>query len=169
MLSYGLHSLNEDVLYVSDVGRNQIWSARYHGVRRGKFLTSCGMGTMGYALPAAIGAQTAAPGRQTIAVCGDGAFQMQLPELATLLQEQLPVKIVVLRDGQLGMIQKIQNEQFEGRHTATELGMTPDLRLLAAAYGLEYGYVDRNEDIGAALEKLTGASGAYLLEAVVQP
>ena len=85
-------ALEEDAVVVADVGQNQIWTANSFAVPHGRFLTSGGMGTMGYAVPAAMGAKLAAPKRQVVAICGDGAFQMQMMELATLCQHNIPVK-----------------------------------------------------------------------------
>lgn len=157
-------ALADDAVYVSDVGRNQIWSACWHDVRKGKFLTSCGMGTMGYAIPAAIGASCACPGRQVAAVCGDGAFMMALPELATVRQENLPVKIAVFRDDALGMIEQIQREQYGGRLFASELSAQPDFGLLAQSFGLPFFRAERDAELNAALTGWLAADGPALLE-----
>lgn len=161
-------AMNDNAVYVADVGRNQIWSAKEYNVRRGKFLTSCGMGTMGYALPAAIGAQLARPGTQVVAVCGDGSFQMALPELATVAQEGLDVKLVVLRDRRLGMIAELQDAQYGGNRFAVELGGLPALEPIAAAYGLGYGRAERDGQVDGAVQRMLRSRGGYLLEALVE-
>ena len=97
-------ALDSDAVYVADVGLNQIWSARSSRIKEGRFLTSGGMGTMGYALPAAMGARLATTARQVVAVMGDGGFQMSMQELATLCQHDIPVKMVVLRNDCLGLL-----------------------------------------------------------------
>lgn len=128
-------ALSETCIYTADVGQNQIWSARWHKVKKGKFLTSCGMGTMGYVIPAAIGAALAKPAAQVIAVCGDGSFQMQLPELATVAQEKLPLRMIVMKNRRLGMIGEIQDKQYGGNHFSIQLGDLPDLQKIAEAMG----------------------------------
>ena len=85
------HEMKEDAVYVADVGQNQIWSCNYHIVKKGRFLTSGGMGTMGYSIPAAMGAKRGDMDRQVVAVCGDGSFQMSMMELATIMQHHIPV------------------------------------------------------------------------------
>ena len=162
-------ALAEDAVYVSDVGMNQIWSARWHNVRRGKFLTSCGMGTMGYAIPSAIGAACACPGRQVVAACGDGAFLMSLPELAVLRQENLPVKVAVFRDNALGMIGHIQREQYGGRLYASDLGDLPDFGGLSRAFGLPFFRAERDAGLAPALSGWLAEPGPALLEIDVQP
>lgn len=159
-------SLTDTCIYTADVGQNQIWSARWHKVKRGKFLTSCGMGTMGYALPAAIGAALAKPVAQVVAVCGDGSFQMQLPELATVAQERLPLRIIVMKNRRLGMIGEIQDRQYGGNHFAIELGDLPDLEKISQAYGLNFVRVSRPEEMGG-IDQLLRAKGPCLLECVV--
>ena len=159
----------DDGIYVADVGQNQIWSARGVLMRRGRFLTSGGMGTMGYALPAAIGAALGAPGTQVVAVCGDGGFQMALPELATLVRHNIPVKLVVLRNGLLGMIREIQQKQYGGSFTAIRLDGTPSLAALAAAYGLPSRTLCEWDDAQDAVNELLAAQGPFLLDCCVDP
>ena len=157
-------ALSDDAVYVSDVGMNQIWSARWHDVRRGKFLTSCGMGTMGYAIPAALGASCACPGRQVAADCGDGAFMMALPELAVLRQEGVPVKVAVFRDDALGMIEHIQRGQYGGRLFASALPAQPDFGLLAQSFGLPFFRASHDAELRGALAGWLGEDGPALLE-----
>ena len=90
--------MDEDAIYVADVGQNQLWSADNYVMKKGRFLTTGGFGTMGYSIPAAIGAKMAAPDRQVVAVCGDGSFQMSMNELATMLQNNIKVKIIIMKN-----------------------------------------------------------------------
>ena len=161
--------LEKDVLYVSDVGENQIWSAKNHIVREGRFLTTGGMGTMGYALPAAIGAKLAAPGRQVVAVCGDGAFQMSMMELATMNQHGVPVKLVVMRNGVLGLVREIQQNQYRGREIAVDLTGSPSIAGIAAAYGIPSMQVSDMQDAPAALDAFLEGPESFVLECVVDP
>lgn len=159
-------ALSETCIYTADVGQNQIWSARWHKVKKGKFLTSCGMGTMGYAIPAAIGAALAKPAAQVIAVCGDGSFQMQLPELATVAQEKLPLRMIVMKNRRLGMIGEIQDKQYGGNHFSIQLGDLPDLQKIAEAYGIEYLRVSRPEEMEN-IERMLHTKGPCLMECLV--
>ena len=161
--------MEPDGIYVSDVGQNQIWSARNCILREGRFLTTGGMGTMGYALPAALGASLAAPGRQVVAVCGDGAFQMSMMELATLNQNRIPVKLVILRNGCLGLVREIQEREYAGREIGVDLGGGPDFGGIAAAYRIPFIRLERMQDAGRAVAQLLGSEGAAILECVVDP
>ena len=138
--------MEPDAIYVSDVGQNQIWSAKNCAVRDGLFLTTGGMGTMGYALPAALGAKLACPGRQVVAVCGDGAFQMAMMELATANQHGVPVKLVVMRNDMLGMVREIQQREYRGRETAVALAGGPEIGGIAGAYGVPFDRIDSMEE-----------------------
>ena len=113
--------MQDNAIYVADVGQNQIWSCGYANIRKGKFLTSGGMGTMGYSIPAAVGAKTAAPDRQVVAVCGDGSFQMSMMELATMRQHNIPVKIVVLKNNYLGMVREYQHYTYKDNYSVVDL------------------------------------------------
>ena len=121
-----------------DVGQNQIWSCGYHVVKKGRFMTSGGMGTMGYSIPAAMGAKAACMDRQVIAVCGDGSFQMSMMELATMRQHKIPVKIIVLKNGYLGMVREYQHYTYKDNYSVVDLSGSPDLEKLAAAYDLPF-------------------------------
>lgn len=161
--------MEPDAIYVSDVGQNQIWSAKNCAVRDGLFLTTGGMGTMGYALPAALGAKLACPGRQVVAVCGDGAFQMAMMELATANQHEVPIKLVVMRNDMLGMVREIQQREYRGRETAVALAGGPEIGGIAGAYGVPFDRIDSMEEAGAAVERFLAADGSYILECVVDP
>lgn len=160
--------LPEDSVYVADVGQNQIWSAINYSAK-GRFLTTGGMGTMGYSIPAAIGAKLAARGRTAVAVCGDGAFQMSMNELATMRQHAAPIKVVVMKNGKLGMVREIQMHSFSGREMAVDLSGSPELGMIAAAYGIDYACVNRPEEVGPALDNMLRDDRAFLLECAVDP
>ena len=150
-------AMDDDAVYVADVGQNQMWSCSNYVARGGRFMTSGGMGTMGYALPAAMGAKVAAPGRQVVAVCGDGGFQMTMQELATIMQYQIPVKLVILKNTVLGLVRQYQHYNYKDRYSVIDLGSLPDLSMIARAYGIGYLKIDNasetDEKLAAFLEK----------------
>lgn len=158
--------LPEDSTYVADVGQNQIWSAR-NFCARGRFLTTGGMGTMGYAIPAAVGAKLADPARTVLAVCGDGSFQMSMNELATMRQHGGNIKVVVMRNGVLGMVKEIQKNSYGGRDSGIDLAGSPDFGLIAAAYGLEYRLAATTDEAEAAAADMLADEKPFLLECVV--
>lgn len=153
----------------ADVGQNQIWSANNADIREGRFLTSGGMGTMGYSIPCAVGVKSAAPARQVCAVCGDGSFQMSMMELATICQEGLGVKIVVMRNTRLGMVRELQDMGYNGVHSGVYLDGSPDFVKIAAAYGISARSVSSNEEATAAVREMLADDRPYLLECVVPP
>ncbi len=161
--------MEEDAVYVADVGQNQIWSCGYHIVKKGRFLTSGGMGTMGYSIPAAMGAKLGAPDKQVVAVCGDGAFQMSMMELATMRQHDVAVKIVVLKNGYLGMVREYQHYTYQDRYSVVDLSGSPDLEKLAAAYGLPFIRLTAMEGAEEALDRFLGEKGSVLMECVIDP
>ena len=157
----------EKTIVVSDVGQNQMWAAQYFRSGQGRsFITSGGLGTMGYALPAAIGAQIAAPDAEVWVVAGDGGFQMNLQELATVVQEKLPLRIAVLNNGFLGMVRQWQELFFDRRYESTRLS-SPDFVRLAEAYGINAW---RAETLAESREAITAArkhAGPSLIEFLV--
>ncbi|MBP3736312.1 MAG: biosynthetic-type acetolactate synthase large subunit, partial [Lachnospiraceae bacterium] len=124
-------AMKKDAIVTVDVGQNQMWACANYVVRDGSFLTSGGMGTMGYALPAAMGAKLACPKKQVVAVCGDGGFQMTMMELGTMEQYGIPAKVVILKNRTLGLVYQYQKLRFKKRYIVTELGDTPDFEKLA--------------------------------------
>lgn len=159
---------NGEAIVVSDVGQNQMMAARYYRFKRpDSYITSGGLGTMGFAIPAAMGAKFAAPDRQVVAICGDGGFQMTMQELVTIVQEELPVKIIVLQNNFLGMVRQWQELFFDKRYSATPL-TNPDFVRLADACGIPGERVNERADLDGALERLLAAKGPYLLDIVVQ-
>ena len=152
---------------VADVGQNQIWSATSYKIRDGRFLTSGGMGTMGYSVPAAIGAKLADENHPVIAICGDGSFQMQFMELATAIQHGVDIKIVVMKNNYLGMVREVQTNVYQNHLAAVSLDGSPDFIALAKAYGIPAMRVDSEETAASAIDELVSHKGCYLVECVV--
>ncbi|MBR4224375.1 MAG: biosynthetic-type acetolactate synthase large subunit [Oscillospiraceae bacterium] len=157
--------LPDDTICVADVGSNQIWTCNNFGFREGgRFLTTGGMGTMGYSLPCALGAKLSSPDREVVAICGDGSFQMQMMELATVIQENAAVKIIIMKNKRLGMVRELQTKNYENRLIATDIGNYPDFVALAKAYGIEADRVSTMAEAEEKIEKLASSKSAYLLE-----
>lgn len=161
--------MQENGIYVADVGQNQIWSCGYAKVRKGKFMTTGGMGTMGYSIPAAMGAKTAAPDRQVVAVCGDGSFQMSMMELATMCQHNIPVKIVVLKNNYLGMVRQYQHFTYKDNYSVVDLSGSPDLEKLAAAYGIPFLRLENMERCDETIDAFLKDDVSMLLECIIDP
>jgi acetolactate synthase-1/2/3 large subunit len=158
------HATQGEVVIASDVGQNQMWEAQYFiHHRRRPLLTSGGLGTMGFALPAAIGAQLGNRDVPVWVTAGDGGFQMNIQELATVVQEELPIKIVILNNGYLGMVRQWQQLFFEGRYSGTPL-LGPDFAKVAEAYGIPGFTVQEKSEVGPALARATATDGPVLLE-----
>ncbi len=162
-------AVKEDAIYVADVGQNQMWSCAYFKVKNGRFLTSGGMGTMGYSIPAAMGAKLAAPSKQVLAVIGDGAFQMSMMELATMRQYGINIKIIVMKNGFLGMVREHQHYAYDDKYSMVELKGDPDLSLIAAAYDMEYMKVNGQSDLAASLKEFFKDDNAAIMEVRVDP
>ena len=150
-----LHELTKGkAIITTEVGQNQMWACQYYKcVRPRQFLTSSGLGTMGYGFPAAIGAQLGNPDKVVVDIAGDGSIQMCIQELATAVVHQLPVKIVILNNSCLGMVRQWQDLFYDKRYSGTLLTGNPDFVKLAEAYGAAGFKVDRKEDVRATLEK----------------
>ncbi len=161
--------MERDAIYVADVGQNQIWSCRNCIVRDGKFLTSGGMGTMGYSIPAAMGAKLGCPDRQVVAVCGDGSFQMSMMELATMRQHGVSVKIIVIANGCLGMVREYQKNTYGGRYSVVDLSGSPDLSKLAEAYGIRFIRVSGRGEEDAAIDAFLRDDDSVLMECIIDP
>ncbi len=154
-----------DAIIATDVGQHQMWTAQFFGFTRPRtLLSSGGLGTMGYGLPAAMGAQAAFPERQVIAVCGDGGFQMNLQELATLVQNRLPVKIVILNNNFLGMVRQWQELFFEKRYSQTCLELPIDFIKLAEAYGAKGFQATKPDEVEKVIQKGFKAPGPVIME-----
>ncbi|WP_179021987.1 biosynthetic-type acetolactate synthase large subunit [Winogradskyella forsetii] len=153
---------------VSDVGQHQMIACRYAEFNTTKSnITSGGLGTMGFALPAAIGAKMAAPEREVIMIAGDGGYQMNIQELGTIFQQKVPVKIVVLNNEFLGMVRQWQQLFFEKRYASTEM-VNPDFVAIAKGYHIEAQKVSERKDLKAAIKEMIDCEGPYFLEVRVE-
>ena len=158
------HATGGQAIMVSDVGQNQMWEAQYflHNKPRG-LLSSGGLGTMGFALPAAIGAQMGHPDQVVWVTVGDGGLQMTIQEMATVVQEKLPLKIAVLNNGYLGMVRQWQQMFFEGRYSGTPL-LGPDFAKVAEAYGISGLTVTEKDQVVPVVEQAIGIDGPVLID-----
>lgn len=153
----------DNAVAVTDVGQNQMMSARYFRFRsRRAMITSGGLGTMGFGLPAAIGAKIGAPERTVCLFCGDGGFQMTIQELGTIMQYGVAVKIVILNNNFLGNVRQWQNLFFNRRFSQTPM-LNPDFKAIAAAYGIAARDVDKREQLDGAIAEMLGHDGCYIL------
>ena len=158
---------NGNAVIVTDVGQHQMMAAQFYEYNQTKSnVTSGGLGTMGFALPAAIGAKMANPEKQVIAIIGDGGFQMTLQELGTIMQNNIGVKIIILNNGYLGMVRQWQQMFFEKRYSFTNI-QSPDFVALAASYNIKGVKVEKQEDLSNALDQLLNTENAFLLEVKV--
>jgi acetolactate synthase-1/2/3 large subunit len=157
----------EPATVVADVGQHQMWAAQHFTVRSPRrFVTSGGLGTMGYALPAAIGVQLARPDERVLCVTGDGGLQMTVQELATIASLRLPVVVAVLNNGYLGMVRQWQELFYRERYAASEL-WNPDFCRLAEAYAIPAERVRQAEELEAAARRAFAAGGPTLIDVVV--
>ncbi|SHI50737.1 acetolactate synthase, large subunit [Malonomonas rubra DSM 5091] len=155
----------DDAIITTEVGQHQMWTAQFFQFRQPRtFLTSGGLGTMGYGLPAALGAQVAYPERQVVDISGDGSFQMNSQELATLVQYKLPVKIVILNNNYLGMVRQWQQMFFDKRYSQTVMELPIDFIKLAEAYGAAGLQCDKVGDVEATIKKALEIPGPVLME-----
>lgn len=161
--------MDSDAILTADPGQCQIWAAINYTQKGGRFLTSGGLGTMGYALPAALGAKLAKPQRQVVAVCGDGAFQMCLCELATVCATHLPVKIIIMDNRRLGMVRELQNNLYGGRHIATHMDGNPDFVALCRAYGIPAARAESNSEAEALAGEMLASPTPFVLVCRVDP
>ena len=157
-----------DAILVTDVGQQQMFASRYFRFKRSRsIITSGGLGTMGFGLPAAIGAKIGAPERDVCLFVGDGGLQMTSQELGTIYQSQVGVKIVLMNNGYLGMVRQWQELFYDRRYSFTEL-TNPDFELLAKANRIPYRCVERHEDLADAVTEMHNTEGAFLLEVRVE-
>lgn len=158
-------ALPDNTVCVADVGQNQIWACNNFNIKEGgRFLTTGGMGTMGYSVPCGVGAKMAAPEREVIVVCGDGSFQMQMMELATIMQENISVKIIVMKNKRLGMVRELQTKAYNDVQIAVHLNGDPDFVALAKSYGIEAERVSTMADAEEKIRRLASSDKPYLLE-----
>lgn len=153
-----------DSVVTTDVGQHQMWAAQHMSFTRPEnFITSSGLGTMGFGLPAAVGAQVARPNDTVICISGDGSFMMNVQELGTVKRKQLPLKIVLLDNQRLGMVRQWQQLFFSERYSETTLTDNPDFLTLASAFGIPGQHITRKDQVEAALDALLNSDGPYLL------
>ncbi|RHR10458.1 biosynthetic-type acetolactate synthase large subunit [Pseudoflavonifractor sp. AF19-9AC] len=161
--------LSEDAVVCVDVGQNQIFACKYLPQKQGRLLTSGGLGTMGYALPASIGAKIADRSRQTVVVCGDGSFQMAMNELSAIKTEDLDIKIVLFRNHTLGLVHQIQSHGPYHGPFGVALDGSPDFETIAAAYGISSLTVNDEDKLDETLDQFLDAKGCCLLICEVHP
>lgn len=163
-----LSDLQNDCIVVTDVGQHQMITSRYFEFKQKRsYITSGGLGTMGFALPAAMGAQIGAPNKTIVAIIGDGGFQMTIQELGTIAQQKLPVKIVVLNNEFLGMVRQWQELFFNKRYAQTKMH-NPDFIQIAKGYGIKGKQVSKREDLSISLTTMLQHDGPFILEVKVK-
>ncbi len=161
--------LKEDAAVCVDVGQNQIWACKHLRLNGARFLTSGGLGTMGYAIPCAVGVKTAQPGRQVVAVCGDGSFQMSMNELAAVKAGGFDLKIVLFRNGVLGLVNQIQGKEPYHGPFGVRLEGDPDFAAIASAYGVPSMTLRDEAKVEETLDRFLATEGPCLLIAEVSP
>lgn len=159
-----------DDIVTTEVGQNQIWAANCLKVKKPRtFISSGGMGTMGYGLPAAVGAKIGKPESKVVVIGGDGSFQMSLQELGTIKQNKLGIKIIIFNNSRLGMVREVQKNKYCGRYSQVFLDENPDFVKLVDAYGIKAERITCNKEVTMALKRMFEDDRAYLLECVVDP
>ena len=157
-----------DAVLVTDVGQNQMLSARYfHYNRNRSIVTSGGLGTMGFGMPAAIGATFGAPERTVCMFCGDGGFQMNLQELGTIMEQQAPVKIILLNNNYLGNVRQWQDMFWNGHRSFTPM-LNPEYELISKAYNIPYTLVVDRKDLAGAVEQMLTTQGPFIMECAIK-
>ncbi len=161
-------ALNDDAIMVTDVGQHQMMAARYFRFKQSRsVVTSGGLGTMGFGLPAAIGAKMGRPDREVVLFVGDGGIQMTIQELGTIFRTGIPVKIVLLNNEFLGMVRQWQELFFQKRYASTEM-VNPDFQMIARGYSIAAGIVKQRDELDAEINKMVIHQGPYLLEIRVE-
>jgi len=159
---------NGEAVIVSDVGQHQMIASRFANFKLPKSkITSGGLGTMGFALPASIGAKMGAPNREVVAIIGDGSMQMNIQELGTILQTKVPVKIIILNNEFLGMVRQWQELFFDKRYASTVM-TNPDFIKIAEGYGIKATRVSKRENLSSAIEDMIASKESYLLDVNVE-
>ncbi len=163
-----------DTIITTGVGQHQMWTAQFYTFKEPRTLiTSGGLGSMGYGFPAAIGAKVAFPNRQVIDIDGDGSFQMNIQELATVRAENIPVKVIILNNQYLGMVCQLENAFYAGVHANTFMGdpsgrnvIYPDIPQIAKGYDVKCERIVFHEDLQSALQRMLDAKEPYILDII---
>ncbi len=159
---------DDDAIIVSDVGQHQMWLAQFYKFKHPRtWINSGGLGTMGFSLPAAMGAKFAAPNRQVISVCGDGSFQMNFQELATAVENDMDLKIIVFNNGFHGMVRQWQTMFFDSNYSASKFGVLPDFVKLAESFGATGLKAEKPDELESTLKEGLSTDGVVLIEIVV--
>lgn len=157
-----------DAILVNDVGQNQMFSSRYFRYNQKlSIATSGGLGTMGFGLPAAVGATFGSPERTVCLFTGDGSFQMSIHELGTIMEQQAPVKVILMNNNYLGNVRQWQDMFFEGRRSFTKM-LNPQYKTISEAYHIPYGVAENRESLKAEVDKMLNTAGPYILECAVK-
>ena len=158
----------DSAMISTDVGQHQMWAAQHIQPREPQnFISSAGLGTMGFGLPAAMGAAVARPQDTSILITGDGSFMMNIQELGTLKRRQIPVKMVLLNNQRLGMVRQWQSLFFDGRHSETILDDNPDFIMLAQAFDIPGKTITKKSEVLPALQEMLNSKTAYLLHVMI--
>jgi acetolactate synthase-1/2/3 large subunit len=162
--------LPDDAIIATEVGQNQMWVAHFFEMSGSRqFITSGGLGTMGFGFPASIGAKVAKPDKVVIDVAGDGSLQMVSHEFATAVQEDIPVVVCLMNNGWLGMVKQWQKLFYEKRYMASSLGRVPDFVKLAESYGAEAVRVEKESELTEAIKRAIKSDVPFLMDVIIDP
>lgn len=161
---------SEDLIITTDVGQHQLWTAQHYTFNKSRtFISSGGLGTMGYGIPAALGAQLAQPEKTVVVITGDGSFQMGMPELGTISELNLPIKIIIFNNSTLGMVRQLQHHYCEQRYAGVNFKKTLDFMHLAKAYGAEGYRIENVQQVPEVLEKALNNNKFTIIECPINP